>query len=435
MAKRKPSKKRTSPKPTSAKRTRASAKKKKPASNKRASNKPTATKKRAANKAASNKPATKKPATKKRAANNPVVKKAAVPNRVVQINLLGRVPTADLLDDARLTDVIALDRATEGMVADEVSAEAALEAGDLDRALAIYTHLIDSSSSPIASFLIGRGRALYRAGAHAAAITDFERGLALEPHYPDLYFDKGKAELQVGRLADAEASFTEDIELDPSPISHYNRHLARKALGNHDGALADLDAAIAELPDEPALRVARAVMRHAADDHAGAFEDADAAATLDPADLMHLDLCGRFALLAGDDARAAAVYATAIALADDAGEPPNPKHFEGHALALAGLDRFAEALPYLDRAVALMPGEPTFLCNRGWTLHRLGRSADGLVDLDRAISLDGTYAQALRNRAAIFAAMGDRNRALADYRTLDSLGHDVTDAIARLVSP
>jgi tetratricopeptide (TPR) repeat protein len=363
------------------------------------------------------------------------VKKPRTRPQINLINAARSVPKADLLDDARLTNAIALDRAIEGLVADEVSAEAALEAGDVERAIAIYTRLIDSSSSPIASFLIGRGRALYRAGSHEAAITDFERGLALEPHYPDLYFDKGKAELQVGWLADAETSFTEDIELDPSPISHYNRHLARKALGNHDGALADLDAAIAELPDEPALRVARAVMRHAADDHAGAFEDADAAATLDPADLMHLDLCGRFALLAGDDARAAAVYATAIALAEDAGDPPNPKHFEGHALALAGLNRFAEALPHLDRAVALMPGEPTFLCNRGWTLHQLGRSAEALVDLDRALSLDGTYAQALRNRAAIFASLGDRNRALADYRTLDSLGHDVTDAIARLVAP
>ena len=299
----------------------------------------------------------------------------------------------------------------------------------------IYTRLIEGSPAPIASHLIARGRAFYRAGDHESAIGDFERGLAIEPHYPDLYFDKGKAELQAGRVGDAEASFTQDLELDPSPISFYNRHLARKALGDRDGALVDLDCAIEGMPDEPALRVARAIMRHAIDDHTGAFSDADAAATLAPDDIGHQDLCGRLALLAGRDDRAAEAYATARALAAEAGEPPNPKHLEGEALALAGLGRPTEAMPLFDRAVALMPNEPTFLCNRGWTLHLLGRNTDALADLDRAIAIDPAYATALKNRATVHIALGDRNRALADYRTLDALGHDVRDAIARLVAP
>ncbi len=57
------------------------------------------------------------------------------------------------------------------------------------------------------------------------------------------------------------------------------------------------------------------------------------------------------------------------------------------------------------------------------------------VELDRAIALDDGYAKALQNRAAIHTALGDRSRALADYRRLDELGHDVSDAIARLVAP
>jgi Tfp pilus assembly protein PilF len=67
--------------------------------------------------------------------------------------------------------------------------------------------------------------------------------------------------------------------------------------------------------------------------------------------------------------------------------------------------------------------------------HLAGRDAEALSDLDRAIALDPSYAKALQNRAAIYTQRGDRNRALADYRALDALGHDVTDAIARLVAP
>lgn len=371
---------------------------------------------------------------KKAAAKKPTASRVSAP----LINLLGvdaafrsNKPAAIELGSGEL----ALDHELGGVVSTEVEAEAALEAGNLDRAIAIYTHLIDSSASPIASSLVARGRAFYRAGDHDRAIADFQRGLELEPQHPDLYFDKGKAELQAGLVADAEVSFTRDIELDPSPISFYNRHLARKALGDADGALSDLDAAIDGMPDEPALRISRALMRHADDDHAGAFEDADLAASLDPDDLMHLDLCGRFALIVGYDARAAEAYDTALKLADVIGDPPNPQHLHGYALALAGLGRAPDAVPFFDRALALAPRDPSFLTNRGWTLHLLGRDTEALADLDAALAADPSYAQALRNRASIYVAQGDRNRALADYRTLDQLGHDVTDAIARLVSP
>jgi tetratricopeptide (TPR) repeat protein len=68
-------------------------------------------------------------------------------------------------------------------------------------------------------------------------------------------------------------------------------------------------------------------------------------------------------------------------------------------------------------------------------LHVVGRDAEALADLDRAIALDGGYAKALQNRAAIHTARGDRKGALADYRRLSDLGHDVSDAIARLVAP
>jgi len=422
MAKRKPPRKAKSSATTRKARPakRAPAKAKQPRTPAKASARTPATRTAATRTPATRTPATRKPATRKPA--RPVARKPARKRPAT-------VPQIDLRAGAQ-----ALGRELAGVVATEVEAEAALEAGELARAIAIYTRLIDASTAPIASHLIARGRAHYRAGDHERAIADFTAGLALEPHYPDLYFDKGKAELQAGRVAEAEASFSHDIELDPSPISFYNRHLARKALGDDAGALADLDDAIRELPDEPALRVARAILRHTLDDHAGAFADAEVAARLEPDQLAHHDLCGRFALLSGDDASAADAFAIALALADAAGTPPNPKHLEGRALALGGLGRVAEAIPLLDRALALVPGDPTFLCNRGWLLHLVERDAEALADLDRALAADGSYAQALRNRAAIHAALGDRNRALADYRALAGLGHDVSDAIARLAA-
>jgi tetratricopeptide (TPR) repeat protein len=452
MAKRKPTKtakasrtakaapKASAKKPTPNKKTSAAIK---PAKKSAATANSAPTKKPAAKKPAAKKPAAKKPASKKPAASRkkPTAKAASKPKAAelsgpLAINLLNET------SEARRAHAIApgagaytLDEQLGDVVAVEVAAEAAIEAGDLPLAIAIYTRLIDTSTAPLANHLIARGRAYYRAGDHLSAIGDFERGLAIEPHYPDLYFDKGKAELQAGRVGDAEASFTQDLELDPSPISFYNRHLARKALGDRDGALDDLDRAIEGMPDEIPLRVARSILRAAAGDIDGAFADADFAVKLDPFDVSLHDRCGRLALSLGRNERAAEAYATARRIAVDAGELPDAEYLAGEALAIGQLGRHADALSLLDRALAISPDDPTLCCNRGWMYHLAGRDSDALVDLDRALSIDPGYAKALQNRAAIYTALGDRSRALADYRRLDELGHDVTDAINRLVAP
>jgi len=416
--------------------------------NKPAANRPAA-RKSAANKPAAKRPAANKPAAKKTAANKPAATKAATnkPRKPAKQPKAVRASTpSNLSRTGRAVDripetiepgagALALTSELSGVVAVEVAAEAALEAGEARRAVVLYTQLIETSGTPHASHLVARGRAHYGLGNYEQAIGDYESGLAIEPRFPDLYFDKGKAELQAGRVGDADASFTRDLELGPSPISFYNRHLARKALGDRDGALADLDRAIEGLPDEVALRVARSTLRASAGDGEGALADAEAAVELDPTDVTLHERCGRLALAIGQHQRAADAYGVARRIAIEAGELPDVEHLAGEALALGQLGRHAEALASLDHALAIAPDDPTLHCNRGWLLHVAGRDVEALADLDRAIALDPGYAKALQNRATIHTARGDRNRALADYRRLDELGHDVREAIARLVSP
>ncbi len=396
-------------------------------------------KKAAAKKAAAKKAAaTKTPAKKAPANKAPVKAKAreATP-RIVGITDTGGMISINLMSDHVVEDAggHALETGMSDVVSIEVQAEAALESGDTTRALRLYSGLIETSGTPLASHLVARGRAYYHSGDYEAAIGDFERGLAIEPRFPDLYFDKGKAELQAGRVGDADASFTIDLEIDPSPISFYNRHLARKTLGDREGALADLDRAIVGMPDEVALRVARAMLRAAAGDLEGALVDVETAVRSDPSDITLHERCGRLALGCGRPQRAVEAYAFARRITVEAGELPDVEHLGGEALALGQLGRHADALALLDQALSIAPDDPTLSCNRGWMRHLAGRDLDALVDLDRAIAIDPGYAKALQNRAAIHTARGDRGRALADYRRLDELGHDVREAIARLVAP
>jgi tetratricopeptide (TPR) repeat protein len=424
--------KKPTPKPTSKTKTRTKAKTKTSANAKATPKPKTTTVVKAKTRTRAAKPTKAKLAAKPKARATSVAKPA---NTKPSINLLGT--TRDHATVEPVPGAHALHVALSDVVATEVEAEAALEAGDTAHAIASYTRLIDTehTGTSLASHLVARGRAYYRAGDYEAAIGDFERGLAIEPHFPDLYFDKGKAELQAGRVGDADASFTYDLELDPSPISFYNRHLARKALGDRDGALADLDRALEGMPDEVPLRVARSMLRASGGDLEGGLADAEAAVKIEPHDISLHERCGRLALGLGRCERAAEAFGAARRIAIDAGDVPDVEHLSGEALAIGQLGRHADALTLLDRALVISPDNATLHCNRGWMFHLAGRDTEALADLDRAIALDGGYAKALQNRAAIYTARGDRSRALADYRKLDELGHDVTDAIARLVAP
>jgi tetratricopeptide (TPR) repeat protein len=343
--------------------------------------------------------------------------------------------TARLSDDAilRADGAIELHVELSNVVVAEVEAETALEAGDHGRAIAEYTRLIDSASSPLASHLVGRGRAHYQVAEYELAIADFERGLVIEPHFPDLYFEKGKAELQAGRMGDADASFTQDLELDdPSPISFYNRHLARKALGDPQGALADLDTAIGGMPSSIPLRLARCSLRATSGDLEGALADATMATQLEPGDASLHERCARLAFSLGALDRAARSFATAQHLVLASGQPPNADWYAGEALSVGQLGRHVDAIALFAKALDVKPDDPTLHCNRGWLYHLAGRDDLALRDLDRALALHRGYAKALQNRASIHEARGDRGSALADFRRLGELGHDVAEAIARL---
>lgn len=317
----------------------------------------------------------------------------------------------------------------------EAAAESALREGDLPEAIAQLSRAMELAATPNAARHVARGKAYYHAGDFARAIADFERALLLEPQFSDLHFEKGKAELRAGRHVDANDSFSRDLSLgDPSPISLFNRHIARKGLGDVEGALADLDLAVRALPDSVPMRLARSDLRSTRGDLRGALEDVNAAVAAQPNDGALHDRRARLAFRAAEYELAASDFRLAIALAEEDGGSPSPEWYAGEALSLGQLGRYDQAIAVLSRAIELNPDEPTMYCNRGWLLHLAARDDDALADLDRALALNAGYAKALHNRAFVRERRGDLAGARADYEQLRELGHDVSESLARLAA-
>ena len=279
-------------------------------------------------------------------------------------------------------------------------ASSAFERGDFAAAVEFWTRALAENppTSLYPEVWMCRGKALYQLGRFDEAISDFASIIERAPDHPDVHFEKGKSELRAARYPDAEASFTRDLEgSEQSPIAHFNRHSARRGQGDLPGALADLDAAVAGLPDVLTIRISRAKL---------AFQ------------------AGRFDVAVGD-------FQRAIAIATESGEVVEAEWFAGAGLCFGELGRNSEAVVEMNKAIAAKPDEPVFYCNRGWLFHNLGDLAEAERDLSSAVEIDPAYAKAYKNRAIVRERAGNTAGALEDYHRLGALGHDVADEIAR----
>jgi tetratricopeptide (TPR) repeat protein len=107
-----------------------------------------------------------------------------------------------------------------------IAAQAALEAGLLDEGRALLAALPpDAIRDPDALFNIGV--AFLGAGATEDAVSYFGRAIARDPGYVDGYFQRGLAQLKLGRTAAARADFEKVVDLAPAGEQ---ADLAKKAL-------------------------------------------------------------------------------------------------------------------------------------------------------------------------------------------------------------
>ena len=123
--------------------------------------------------------------------------------------------------------------------------------------------------------------------------------------------------------------------------------------------------------------------------------------------------------LAGEPDRAFAAATMALTLA-----PDDPALMLDRALALGATGRYAEALEDLDRAVALDPSRADAWLLRGAAKRQLGRVEDAERDVARALSLAPDNAEALLERGALRRTKGDVRGARADWEQAARLATD-----------
>lgn len=101
------------------------------------------------------------------------------------------------------------------------------------------------------------GEAKYVEKDYAGSAAEFTKAIAIEPKWPEYYFGRGRALMQLKKNAEAIVDYTKVIQLEgASPnasanlsSSYHNRGVCYLTVGNNALALADLNKAIGMRPD------------------------------------------------------------------------------------------------------------------------------------------------------------------------------------------
>ena len=96
----------------------------------------------------------------------------------------------------------------------------------------------------------------------------------------------------------------------------------------------------------------------------------------------------------------------------------NPACWLAHnnlAVALTEAGRVDEAIPHLEQALKLRPGDATAECNLGDDLTRTGRPEDAIPHLERALQLQPGYAEAHNNLGSALMAAGRPAEGMAQF--------------------
>jgi lipoprotein NlpI len=224
--------------------------------------------------------------------------------------------------------------------------------------------------------------------------------------------DSGSAKRARGDWDGALADLNQAIELKPDLAEAYDtRGSVKLAKEDWDGALADCAKAIELKPDSPGAYYTRGRARQGKGDREGALADLNQAIVIEPFWAEAYNARGHVRRFKGDLAGALADYNKAIEL-----NPALADAYLNRGAAKAAKGDLAGALTDCGRAVELKPESAVARFSRGAVKVRLGDFDGALVDFNQAIEKNAKYARAYRSRGFLYYDLRAYAKALADLQ-------------------
>ncbi|MEZ4740453.1 MAG: tetratricopeptide repeat protein [Flavobacteriales bacterium] len=189
---------------------------------------------------------------------------------------------------------------------------------------------------------------------------------------------------------------------------------------DHGTAEASFNKAIAEDPSNAKTWYYRAVNRLVIGDHEGALQDLDHLLVMEPADVHAMLRRAEVYRVMGDDQRANSDLHRVLGF-HSSGPAAEHALFELGRIATAEND-LPTALSYYDKLVSIAPYNAMAWCNRGMTRSSLLADDMALTDLEKAIDLDPTLDQAYSAMAVVLFRQGRKQEGCYALQQAHDLG-------------
>ncbi|WAL96115.1 ATP-binding protein [Streptomyces sp. Je 1-369] len=287
---------------------------------------------------------------------------------------------------------------------------AALEEGGCAAALQLLIDRAGFDVPGLALARVVRARELRESGAHAEALAEYDRAVALDPELERAYYGRGVTYWYMDDEESALVALDRAVELGPRQSRTYGmRGEVRRVLRRFEEAVQDLDRALALDPSDAEVLASRGIAHFGLHRNEEALADLDRALALAPGYAWALAHRARVRVFRDE-------YEQAVADGDRAAELSPDSSWvawsRGDVLRMAGRQR--ASLAAYDRAIELDPENWAAYGGRGVSRHHLDQHPEALADLDVAVAHDPDYAWVRGRRAMLLYDMGEYDRALAD---------------------
>ncbi len=256
-------------------------------------------------------------------------------------------------------------------------------------------------------------RALYRGvDQRVEILRDSTAAATLQPRWAPAFHLRGVVRYEQRDWAAALTEFNRALELEPDfGLAYVHRALALTSLGRDREALADIGRALFFLPNLPQAYGLRAALHSKSGRWVLALRDFDQAIEADPGEARLF--LGRGAALMSLRAfeRAERDFSEALLRSRDA-DSSDARLSRGNVRAILG--RWEGALAEYDAALRTRPRFAPAYVSRGLVWERLSRSELAVEDFSRAIALEPSLVQAWFHRGRVRALLGEREKAIDD---------------------
>ena len=264
--------------------------------------------------------------------------------------------------------------------------------------------------------LFNQGIEQLQAGNYTAALTYFDRALAINPDDPNIWEKRGSALQNLGNYAAAIASntialsfYSGDIKLFDAE-AWFNQGYQQYMAEDFVGAIASYDKALQFKPDYYDAWNNRGNTLVELGQLEQAIASYDKAIQIKPDSHEAWHNRGNALADLGQLEEVIASFDKALQFKPDCHED-----WYNRGVALAKLGQLEEAIASYDKALQFKPEVHEAWYNRGVALEKLGQFEEALASYDKALQIQPEFHQAWFNRGAALAKLGQFEQAIASY--------------------